>query len=405
MSGAHVEVGQCLVAVRVDGRDAFGDDAVDAVVRAISAQHMAGQAIDGSKVGIPGWVFVRLLADGEQSLLLRLDAEQEASFYDVPFAQLRTDLELVFGEVQVGLDLAVDGHEITEDGLFAVGPDWSALLVAPAGQHPLHLAAAVHKVSFSSTTVGGHALIARADRPDDHELAHDLSAHLLDLTSATGRKPVVVLWRRGAMTCVHLMRKGDLVDVHVWEPAWVDIRPTGMVHPHLDEVVDEVIDTLVPARSEGAPFAKAFGLDSAAAMNLRALLRRGEADIAGLVRLLGLPDEVATVFAGDHELTDLPGATVAEPTTMKTALRQEWDRTNEFMPSWFDKIENAGRDLAWWYVLASLAFGVVCAYFAVDWLRGGDTAPWLGVVALVAGLATLFDLGVRYVLRWRRSRQ
>lgn len=401
MARTHEDEVRFLVAVRVDGRAAFGDDPVDAVSREIAAHHLAGRSIDGALLGVPGWVFAALLGDADDGTLLRLDVEREASLFDLPASELRSRLEDVFGEVQVAPEISADGHVVVEDGLFALGPEWSGVAVAEHGQLYLHASAAGVGTTLVATTVGAHDVIGRLDRPSDDELVVDVSGSLLGVGSGARRKPVVVLWRRGAMTGLQLMRKGDIVDVHIWEPSWREIRPTGILHPLLDEVVGDVIEALQPMRSEGEALVKAYGLDGEATINLRALLRRPVPDVAGLMRLLGLPEEAAAVLACTTTVAELPGAVVYEPAPLREVMKREMATSSPSDPRWVRVFEAAARDQAWWYVASNVLFLLVCIGFVWDWQRN-DGSAWFGVVGVVLGIGTALDLVVRQLLLRRR---
>lgn len=149
----------------------------------------------------------------------------------------------------------------------------------------LDFEAELEEVRLAEVQTGERSVFARAQpsEGDDHLL--------LELfTSAKGGS--VVLWRRGPRTELHVLRRSKVVGMHVWEPSGDDLRPVQVDAATIVEVLGLAPESVVP---------------------LEALMRRENAPLDELCRLLQLPPEALRVISGECGVEDLPGAIVHEP--------------------------------------------------------------------------------------------
>lgn len=200
----------------------------------------------------------------------------------------------------------------------------------------LDIEAEVEEVRLAEVRTGERSVFARTQQPSEGE-----DHQLLELfTSAKGGS--VVLWRRGQRTELHVLRRSKVVGTHVWESPAGGARPVSI---------------------DAATIVDVLGLTPESAAQLGVLLRREDAPLDELCRLLELPPEALRVISGECGVEDLPGAVVHEPED------DEDDPDQRF--GWRDLIFN---------FVALIVFGSG----VIRWINGGSMV-WglLGVAGLI----------------------
>lgn len=404
MSRHDIDVVQVRAAVRLTDSNAFGTDTVAAVAREIGSLGIPGQAIDGADLGLPGWIIARMIGDADSETILGFNAERKEPSFDVSWTHLRAHLQSVFGvDVQVSDEITVDGHVIVQDGLFALGPDHVAVLATRTGDHLYEAFAAGLGNPLRRLTRGDYDLIEGVEPPSDEDLVHDLTGDMSVVSSGLGRQRVIVLWRRGSLSGVELLRKGELITGKIWEPAWRTIQPIGADRDEdLRVLAEQVADDLVIADPEVSEFVSQFDLDPEAAVHLRAMFRRPAADFGELCTILGLPAEAGQILEGDPAMETRPGFDVIEPKPVGQLIREEFNRMPEGKGI-FARIQRGAVRGAWWYIAANMVFVVVCALIVFDAFRGGASV-WMGVLAGLLGTFTVVEQFVRVIARAKTRR-
>lgn len=293
------------------------------VASIIGSFDVTGQAIDGARVGAPGWVFARTLGDAADETLLFFDAEQDATAFLLPWKTVHAALVEEFGGgVLVGTELDLGtGHKVHQDGLFALGGDHDAVaLIADRKDPQLAALATGVERDLIAARIAGWIVVAAEHPATDERLLDDLSDGMYAVALVAGGKaPALVLWRRGEFTQVAMVRGGNVQQVLLWGPGWTTIEPVSLHRFGLQEFVDHVGEDLDLGHSDGSELIKHFKLSKDAAVHLRATIRRPVADVPQLLAVLGVPPAVAETFAGDRRLSDLPQSR-AYPATSKKAL-------------------------------------------------------------------------------------
>lgn len=215
----------------------------------------------------------------------------------------------------------------------------------------LDLEAELGEVRLAELRSGERSVFARTlpDEGDDHQL--------LDLfTTAKGGS--VVLWRRGPRTELHVLRRSKVVGVRVWE------SPGDGEHP---------------VQVDAATIVEVLGLTPESVVPLEALMRRDDAPLDELCRLLELPPEALRVISGECGVEDLPGAIVHEPEDDEDGPDQRF--------GWRDLILDG---------VAIIVFGSG----VIRWIDGGSMV-W-GLLG-VAGLILTIKSVIKVVSAMRRA--
>lgn len=247
------------------------------VASIIGSFDVTGQAIDGARVGAPGWVFARTLGDAADETLLFFDAEQDATAFLLPWKTVHAALVEEFGGgVLVGTELDLGtGHKVHQDGLFALGGDHDAVALIADRKDPqlAALATGVERDLIAARIAGW--IVVAAEHPATYErLLDDLSDGMYAVALVAGGKaPALVLWRRGEFTQVAMVRGGNVQQVLLWGPGWTTIEPVSLHRFGLQEFVDHVGEDLDLGHSDGSELIKHFKLSKDAAVHLRATAR------------------------------------------------------------------------------------------------------------------------------------
>lgn len=204
---------------------------------------------------------------------------------------------------------------------------------------------------------------------------------------AAGRTAALVLWRQGEVCGYQLLRRGDVVDLHVWDDTWEVLLPTDVDQ----ELVEVLRAALGPGTGDAdvllelAPGTRA-GVDAVA---VRSLLRRppGTQRLSELTELLGLPAAVARVVTQDQGADDLDWLTVEPGSTRRAVLAAAVaPRADD---PWFLRVANRKP---WWYRLADLLWvAAVLALVRQLWPDGDLGARAAAVVLALTGALALYD--------------
>lgn len=298
---------------------------VDRVAEIIGSFEVTGLVIDGAEVGAPGWVLAKTIGDAADSTLMRYVEDEDHVAIDLPWASVRGALVEAFpeSEVVIGAELKFADKIVYESGIFALGGEHRAVLIGPRGDYMFRAIASGLERDLVAAPVGDHVLVGSRMPPTGAELKDDVSGGTLGASAGLEKSYGLVLWRRGGVSAFALMRKGNMYDEQVWEPAWRTIEPASHHRLGLDEWVGDITEDLRYGSSDGEGLIKAYKLSKDDAVRLRAVLRRAEPDFAELLEILGIPRVAFEVFDGQRELAQIPGATVYEATSLRTAVLAE----------------------------------------------------------------------------------
>lgn len=298
---------------------------VDRVAEVIGSFEVTGLVIDGGEVGAPGWVLARTVGDVADSTVMRYVEDSDAIAIDLPWDSVRTALVEAFpgAEVAIGAELKFADKIVYDGGLFALGGDHRSLLIAPRGNYVFRAVASGMEMDLIAAPVGDHVVVATRESVSEKDIDADLSGYMYRASAGLEKAYGLVLWRRGSVSGLTLMRKGAIHDDHTWEPHWRTIEPAFMHRVDLGEWVGDVVGDLREKASDGDGLIKAYKLSKDDAVRLRALLRRAEPDFAELLEILRMPRVAFEVFDGQREIAQLPGATVYEATSLRAAVLAE----------------------------------------------------------------------------------
>lgn len=311
-------------------------EAVEPLKSRLEELGVGGWIIDGADVAYPGWVLARVV--GHE---------------DLTTDDLRDRLTVTWPDVRV------DEVEVANGSI--VGP------AGPSPAEPLHevgvartrglgldFEAEFEEVRLAEARTGERSVFARV-RPfegPDHALIEVFS---------TAEGGSVLLRRRGARVVLHVLKDGDVVAVHVWEPNWAAVGGGDF---------DELRVGLLPPAADVAEIVDVLLLPSESVMPLRELMSRESPPLDGLCGLLRLPPEVVRVLSGEHVVEKLPDAVVHE----------------------------TGRELGW-RDLVAVPSVIVFGGSVVRWINGGSTV-WgvIGAIGLLVTIKTVVDGWIN----WRR---
>lgn len=373
---------------------AVPDASTEDVVHALGRLGLVGLALDGARVGFPGWVLARV--HGQDGNPLDLDGLAPEVYPEVDVRRRTGDALPVVSHDEVraalarwpgvllGADLRIGGVEPMFPLLISPQLPYATVAVTPRTDLQLGVFAKVADVTLHQARVDDRLVVGLegADALTDDALVDAL---------VNARGISVVLWRRGPCTGLHVLRRGKHRAAHVWVPRW-----TPLGHPALDDLRGD----LRPVEGDAAQLGDLLGLDPPDVVTLRAMLRRDEPDLPALAALLGLPAEISDVLEARRRVADLPDAQECVPLGWRETL-VEATRSSEHDPRWLQAFERGPRELRPWYVLSGLVWIALCCWLVAGW-RGGGSIFW-GVVGVVGGLAQVVDLAVRWVLKRRRS--
>lgn len=298
---------------------------------------LAGWIIDGACVAYPGWVLARLALNNEP------DTDELRAQLVVTWPDVRLD------EVEVSSGVIVG----------PAGPSSSAPLcevgVARTKGLGLDVEAECERMRLAEVRSGERSVFARARPFKGPEHA------LIDVFS-TAKGGSVLLQRRGPRVVLHVLKGGDVVAVHVWEPTWTAVGGDDF---------DELRVGLLPAAVDAAEIVDVLQLSSESVMPLRELMSRESPPLDGLCALLRLPPEVVRVLSGEYAVEKLPGAVVHE----------------------------IGGELGWRDLLTVPLGMFVFGGGVVRWINGGSTV-WgvIGAIGLLVTIKTVVDGWIN----WRR---
>lgn|GEM_PF-4563770 len=355
---------------------------VDAEVVAddLGRRGLIGWAIDGHVMGHDGFTLALLLGVEERLVVASFDAEDVV---DVELASSAEPLENVLASWPGSL-LVIDelnGQRLSFPAGAAADLPVAAVAVTPPADLMLGVASRSVEVELHRAEVDGNIVIgvgAHNEVPDDFLAA--------TLTGAKGTS--VVLWRRGPIIGLVVLRKGEEQQVHWWAPAWT---PVGT-----DETTG-LREQIGTPQGDAAEIASLIARADDVVM-IRALLRRQAPPIAEIVETLSLPSVVADILEGRIAVTDLPGGEVVEPQRMRDVLKRAW-KPSEHDPAWMRGYDRGASELRPWYVIGNLLALVIGVLLIVE---AGGIGWFRGLFGFVVALGVMIDLPVRWWLKRRR---
>lgn len=203
-----------------------------------------------------------------------------------------------------------------------------------------------------------------------------------------GRRSAVVLWRQGDARGYQLVRRGDVLDAHVWSSSWEVVLPAEDLD---DELRGSLREALEPPRGDAGLLLAQLGTGTPQPGDLlavRSLLRRppdGEV-LADLCRLLDLPVAAADLVE-DRPVPLLATAALVPPGSTARAVYQSATAPRPGDP-WFLRVRGTKP---WWWRLWNLAWVAVAAAWALDLWQGGALARAGAGLLLATALASLLD--------------
>jgi hypothetical protein len=355
-----------------------GAESVDLLLARLEELGLVGWVVDGARLGHDGWVLARVAADDEGAL-----ATGDDVWTSVEIDDLRAALAVTWPLVQVG-DVVIGGQDVVGPLCRSEAPRLHEVAFATTRGLGLDVEASVEKLTLAAVRMGPKTLFARVQPIDGPE-------HRLVDVFSTARGGSVVLWRREPHVVLQVLRRGEEVELHVWEPAWAPVGPADH---------DDVRDALRPPRGDAAEIARVLHLPDDSVAALDALLHGETPPLNQLCDLLGLPDEAARVLSGECAVEELPGAVVHEPTTFRAGLREAM-RPSDDDPAWVQWMDDGAREVRPWYV-ASTAMSAVLGVVLVTRWRTGGSRIW-GLFGVVSVLGAVVDLPARWWLKRRRD--
>jgi hypothetical protein len=302
-------VRETLLAVRT--RDDW-DDPHDRVAQALGSLEVAGVARDGEQLGHRGWLVVRTIGDPDAGTVACWDERHDALgllTVDEVAAYVGDRLGTSVATWRPGTGLVADGAPLLPD---AQEPEpWSAVAVVPRMEDlDVLVAASAAGVPLRASSTGAWTVLG-SDRPDADDMERDLSGRLLAAAS-TARLGLVV-WRLGPGTGLWLVDRSGPRLVREWGLTWSTFGPAAEQRLGTDGFSRWVLDFLDPVPGDGAELVEAFGLTPERARDLRAALRRPEADLHAVLAALDLPEVAADVAAGHRTMESLATARTYDP--------------------------------------------------------------------------------------------
>lgn len=205
--------------------------------------------------------------------------------------------------------------------------------------------------------------------------------------SANSRFPLLQLWTEGHAGGYLLLRRGRVLDAHMWGDPWLTV------------LTDDAADQLVPPVGDAAVLSARFARPPEAQVALRALLRRdvaAPAALAELLELLAAPLAAVEVLTGATDPATLPGACRPEPRSLAQALRDaRHGLPGE--PRWVGVLDWAK------YAVPAVIFALLVAAGASVVATDGGSGQDYAAMALIAVLAVPCAV-LAWRVRRRRSR-
>lgn len=359
---------------------AFPGGDVEAVADDLGRCGLIGWAVDGHVMGHDGFVLALLLGVQERLVVASFDAEDVA---DVELASSAEPLERVLASWP-GSSLVIDelnGQRLSFPACVATDLPFATVAVTPPADLMLGVASQSAEVELHRAEVDGNIVIGvgtRSEVPDDFLAAM--------LTGA--KRTSVVLWRRGPVIGLIVLRNGEEQEVHWWAPPWT---PIGS-----DETA-ELRELIGSPQGDAAEIAGLIGRVDDVVL-IRALLRRQAPPIAEIVETLSLPSAVVDILEGRIAVTDLPGGEVVEPQRVRDVLKHAW-RPSEHDPAWIRRYDRGASELRPWYVIGNLLALMIGVLLIVE---AGGIGWFRGLFGFVVALGVMIDLPVRWWLKRRR---
>lgn len=206
----------------------------------------------------------------------------------------------------------------------------------------------------------------------------------------------VAMWRQGGSRVAAIGVKRDVL-VHTWDQNWRRIDPA----PHLRDAdgltASDYLDRLDDTDLDAADWADALRLDPERAQQLRILFRRDESDertFARLAEILGAPPALADAADGRIGIDDLPGSTIAQPSSTWSAIRRAMsdelsgDRSSAADPTpptgW---VGHRRRRSGAYLAVTALIFVALSAVLVAKVVTGSTDTVWVQAALLVALVA------------------
>ena len=205
---------------------------------------------------------------------------------------------------------------------------------------------------------------------------------------SSGRRAALLLWRQADARGYQVLRRGEVVDAHVWDRGWEVVELDSELDPELRE---NLVAALLPGAGDAEILAKHIAADPAVDLvSVRSLLRRDpdETVLARLCELVGVDDRVAAVVEGEAEFGQLPGAQPVQAASGAAALWAAARAPREDEP----RILRASRRKPWWWRLADLLWVLACVLWIADlWPDGGALARAGAVALALTAVWSLYD--------------
>ena len=358
---------------------AIPDTGVDGVVRQLTADGYVGWAVSGVEFGHAGHVLALLAADDGGVPRFDADGSIEVELHEPFLDAMRSrwpGAELV--------DEELGGQKITYPTCASAALPFAVAAVTPRADLSLGVVSKAADVELHRADLDGQILVGMGQ-------GADVQDDFLEAAFVGAKGITVLLWRRGPVVGLALLRKGKLQVIHWWAPEW---SPIGQ------DYLDELRDVIGTPEGDAKVIADLLGRPDDV-VTLRALLRRRNVEISEIVETFELPSVMTEVLEGRTTVMDLPNGEIVQPETVREAVRSAMANT-EFDPAWMRALDEGPRELRAWYVISSvvsLVVGAVLIYKAngIDWFMGS-----LGL--FLAG-PVVIDLPVRWWLKRRRSRR
>lgn len=362
----HRDDGAVLVVVTVPGRPP------------VSAQ--VPSVLDGSAPVRADWADVLRAVDGLGRLEEVLAAAQVPA---VPDRRGRTGALLADRRARRVAEAVGLPDGLLDPGLVTGGASTREVVVVPRLQPgDVEVAASATGLALRWTGAGGVAVVVAEDVDD--QVLLPVAAGL-----AAGRTASLLLWRQGGACGYQLVRRGDVLDTHVWDDAWEVRVPTEDVDEQLRA---DLLEALAPAEGDApALLQHAPGeRGSVDAVAVRTVLRRppGPDRLVELCEVLGLPPLAAAVPDG-ADPDDLQAAwTAVQPGSVRRAVLTAVTAPRADDP-WFKRVAHRKP---WWYRVASLVWvAAVVAWVVELWPDGGTAARVGAVVLALTGIWSAYD--------------
>lgn len=205
---------------------------------------------------------------------------------------------------------------------------------------------------------------------------------------SSGRRGALLLWRQADARGYQVLRRGEVLDAHVWDRGWEVVELDRELDPELRE---NLVAALLPGTGEAEILVKHLAADADVdVVSVRSLLRRSpdETVLARLCELVGIDPRIAEVVEGSAEFGQLPGAQRVEAASGAAAMWAAARAPREDEP----RILRASRRKPWWWRLADLVWVLACVLWIADlWPDGGGLARAGALLLAVTAVWSLYD--------------